>query len=381
MISIFIKTTKGVLCDVTVNELSSVFQLKEEIVSEAKLEVKSANQLHLIFRGLHLEDERTLKSYGIQDGCNVYMLFEKAKLAEPPKPKEKPAPPMNNMFAMYQTPIGKAIMKIVEENPQIYVNMITNNPAFKSLAEQNPQFSHLLNDPDLLSDQIKMLQNPESMALAARSIDRMLDNVEVMPGGFQAVSKSISSIQDPLLDGLSEQFRLPQKSTTIPEVPLSEPSSEPLPLITTPQPSFPPFMGNEFNDMNFNSGFGDFGLQMPNLPPPMSPFGNQAMNPVLPPPLPSTGDKLIMDGIQTCEETGFDILSIPGMAPLFKAFSSVPKTDLHFSNEQLKNRYRDELKELYEMGFSDLEGNIQALVHTDGNIDTAIDYIIERQTF
>lgn len=389
MISIFIKTTKGDLCDVSINQLATISQLKDEIINEAKLELSNQAQIHLIFRGKQLADDRTLKSYGIEEGSNIYMFFKLEKSPEAvQKTKSKTQAPMNGMMAMFQSPIGQSMMKIIEDNPQIYIDMITSNPAYKNLAEQNPQLQHVLNDPELLSEQMKMMTNPENMGQTARTIDRMLDTVESMPGGFQALTKHYNELQDPLMEGLVNQMKIPQANkTNIPETPLLEPSSEPLPMSQSNNSQIPfmPFLGNNPNSLiDGLSGFGDFGLNIPNLPPPTQPLqGKSMINPVIPQQKvsPTEGEKLIMEGIKMCQESGFDILAIPGMDPLFKSYSSVSKSDLKFSQAQLENRFRKDLKELSEMGFHDQEININALLQTDGNLDTAIDWIIGQQQF
>lgn len=71
-ITISLKTLTGVTKQLTVFPATTVLQLKKNV--ERAVEGFPVDQPRLIFNGEQLEDSRTLRDYGICDGCTVHLI-------------------------------------------------------------------------------------------------------------------------------------------------------------------------------------------------------------------------------------------------------------------------------------------------------------------
>lgn len=254
-----------------------------------------------------------------------------------------------------QSPIGKYIMNVIQNNPQAYADMLRSNPIFNQIAESNPQLQHVLNDSDMLSEQMNLFLNPENQNQTALTMDRMLDAVESMPGGFQALSKQVNDLQEPLFDGIMEQFKGNgnTKTNIDTKAPL-KPSEDPIP--------FGPYQ-SQYSSQYQNPLFS---FLMPNNdfnPPPQTTSQS----------IPPEALELISNGIEKCRAKGLMIADLPGFKDLADACSAPPvKNTVNYY--QL---YAEQLKQMNEMGFNDNEMNIRALIQSNGDIGQAIDYMTD----
>lgn len=89
-----VKNIKGEIVQVEAEPEELVLQLKGKI--QAKMSVESENQ-KLIYKGKHLENNNSLKEYGIQDGDTIIVMMLKKFTAQDPSlaepPKTEPAKP------------------------------------------------------------------------------------------------------------------------------------------------------------------------------------------------------------------------------------------------------------------------------------------------
>lgn len=347
---------QGTICETDIINTSTVGSLKAVIVEYDKSILIS--ELSLVFRGQILEDERTIVSYGIKDGDKIFTVARKKKNVENDKKKEpaasqRPNSSDNSFSSLMNSPIGKYIMNMIRNNPQAYADMLRSNPIFNQIAESNPQLQHVLNDSDMLSEQMNLFLNPENQNQTALTMDRMLDTVESMPGGFQILSKQINDLQEPLFDGIMEQFKGNGKSKTNidTKAPL-KPSEDPIPF------GPPPSQFSQNSPFNFlMQGLNEY---TPSVP-------------AAPPSIPPEAVELINNGIEKCRSKGLIIADLPGFKDLVDACSAFPtKNNINFY--QL---YADQLKQMNEMGFNDNEMNIRALIQSNGDIGQAIDYMSE----
>lgn len=347
---------QGTICETDINNTSTVGDLKAVIVEYDKTILIS--ELSLVFRGQVLEDERTIASYGIKDGDKIFTVSRKKKNVEDDKKKDptasrRPNSSENSFSSLMNSPIGKYIMNMIRNNPQAYADMLRSNPIFNQIAESNPQLQHVLNDSDMLSEQMNLFLNPENQNQTALTMDRMLDTVESMPGGFQILSKQINDLQEPLFDGIMEQFKGNGKSKTNidTKAPL-KPSEDPIPF-GPPPPQF-----------SQNSPFNFLMQGLNEYAPPA---------PAAPPSIPPEAIELINNGIEKCRSKGLIIADLPGFKDLVDACSAFPTKN----NVNFYQLYADQLKQMNEMGFKDNEMNIRALIQSNGDIGQAIDYMSE----
>ncbi|XP_067120239.1 ubiquilin-1 [Centruroides vittatus] len=225
---------------VEVNDTDTVKQLKEEI---SKLVNSPIDQLCLIFAGKILKDHEPLTTHSIKDGVTVHLVIRSGNRNQdqPPVSTSNTTPSttafgignlgglpslaglgltggniadlqqrlqmevMNNpdlLRQMMDNPLVQSIMS----NPDYMRQLITSNPQMQQLMERNPEISHVLNNPDLLRQTMEVVRNPAMLQEMMRTQDRALSNLESIPGGYNALRRMYTELQEPMLNAAQEQF-------------------------------------------------------------------------------------------------------------------------------------------------------------------------------
>ncbi|XP_048369064.1 ubiquilin-4 isoform X2 [Sphaerodactylus townsendi] len=91
-------------------------------------------------------------------------------------------------------------------NPDFMRQMIMANPQMQQLMERNPEISHMLNNPELMRQTMELARNPAMMQEMMRNQDRALSNLESIPGGYNALRRMYTDIQEPMFSAAREQF-------------------------------------------------------------------------------------------------------------------------------------------------------------------------------
>ncbi|XP_070543254.1 ubiquilin-1-like [Ptychodera flava] len=235
-------------------------------IREFKLEISKKfkappEQLCLIFAGKILKDSETLEQHGIKDGLTVHLVVRSANKAQeqaaqraqqgsspsspaqqgqpttttPTPPQPNPAPfglgGMGGLSGLGNIGMGSAnfmemqqrmqselmrnpqmLQQIMDNpfvqsmmsNPEIMRQLILSNPQMQQLMERNPEISHMLNNPELLRQTMELARNPSMMQEMMRSQDRALSNLESIPGGYNALRRMYTDIQEPMLNAAQE---------------------------------------------------------------------------------------------------------------------------------------------------------------------------------
>uniref|UniRef100_A0A4W3IR57 Ubiquilin 1 n=1 Tax=Callorhinchus milii TaxID=7868 RepID=A0A4W3IR57_CALMI len=234
-------------------------QFKEDISKRFNTQPE---QLVLIFAGKILKDQDTLAQHGIHDGLTVHLVIKTQNRAQ-----EQPAQPANSgdtttttttttpplsstastnatsnpfnlgglgglaglssmglnsaNFMELQTQMQRQLMsnpemmsQIMENpfvqnmlsNPDLMRQLIMANPQMQQLIQRNPEISHMLNNPDIMRQTLELARNPAMMQEMMRNQDRALSNLESIPGGYNALRRMYTDIQEPMLNAAQEQF-------------------------------------------------------------------------------------------------------------------------------------------------------------------------------
>ncbi|XP_012923471.1 ubiquilin-4 isoform X2 [Heterocephalus glaber] len=298
-IRVTVKTPKDkeeiVICD-----RASVKEFKEEISRRFKAQ---QDQLVLIFAGKILKDGDTLNQHGIKDGLTVHLVIKTPqKTADPAAatasspstpdpvsaPSTTPASPatpaqpstsgstpsdagtgFGGILGLGSLGLGSAnfmelqqqmqrqlmsnpemLSQIMENplvqdmmsNPDLMRHMIMANPQMQQLMERNPEISHMLNNPELMRQTMELARNPAMMQEMMRNQDRALSNLESIPGGYNALRRMYTDIQEPMFSAAREQFgnnpfsSLTGNSDSSSSQPLRTENREPLPNPWSPSP-------------------------------------------------------------------------------------------------------------------------------------------------
>ncbi|XP_010904197.1 ubiquilin-4 isoform X2 [Esox lucius] len=265
MIVVTVKTPKDKE-EIAILEDSSVAQFKEEISKRfnAKLD-----QLVLIFAGKILKDGDTLNQHGIKDGLTVHLVIKTAPKATSGSTSQNSASssgtPQANSSSSASSPVPNAstppgtgpaiqppnllsgfgdlsslsgmgmgsanfmelqqqmqrqlmsnpemlsqimdnpLVQNMMSNPDLMRQMIVTNPQMQQLMERNPEISHMLNNPELMRQTMELARNPAMMQEMMRNQDRALSNLESIPGGYNALRRMYTDIQEPMFSAAREQ--------------------------------------------------------------------------------------------------------------------------------------------------------------------------------
>uniref|UniRef100_A0A3B3ZC50 Ubiquilin-4 n=1 Tax=Periophthalmus magnuspinnatus TaxID=409849 RepID=A0A3B3ZC50_9GOBI len=243
IIKVTVKTPKDKE-EIAIAEDASVTQFKEEISKRFKAK---QDQLVLIFAGKILKDGDTLSQHGIKDGLTVHLVIKTAhNSSTTPAGSTSTSSPGTNLspttgssagfgdlsnlaglgmgsanFMELQQQMQRQLMsnpemlsQIMENplvqnmmsNPDLMRQMIMANPQMQQLMERNPEISHMLNNPELMRQTMELARNPAMMQEMMRNQDRALSNLESIPGGYNALRRMYTDIQEPMFSAAREQF-------------------------------------------------------------------------------------------------------------------------------------------------------------------------------
>ncbi|XP_032530426.1 ubiquilin-1-like isoform X2 [Chiroxiphia lanceolata] len=256
IIKITVKTPKEKE-EFAVPETSSIQQFKEEISKHFK---SHTDQLVLIFAGKILKDQDTLIQHGIHDGLTVHLVIKMQNRSQDHPDQQThttgsiattsisssntstPTSTNINSFALgdlggltglsslglnasnfseLQSQMQRQLMsnpemmvQIMENpfvqsmlsNPDLMRQLIMANPQMQQLVQRNPEIGHMLNNPDIMRQTLELARNPAMMQEMMRNQDRALSNLESIPGGYNALQRMYTDIQEPMLNAAQEQF-------------------------------------------------------------------------------------------------------------------------------------------------------------------------------
>lgn len=104
------------------------------------------------------------------------------------------------MRQMMANPIVQQMMQQMAENPSSMLGAIEQNPQMQQLFDQNPELRDALQDPELLRRSMRAAADPEYMRAMMEQRDRAMNNIQSQPGGFNALRRLHSEIQEPMLE-------------------------------------------------------------------------------------------------------------------------------------------------------------------------------------
>jgi len=162
----------------------------------------------LVYSGKILNDEDLLSFYNIRDGNSIYLVRAAKNKIQSISPQaisqqknKKPASGGMDSELVTQL-LDNPFVQSVMSNPEFIQSIYMSNPQFKKVIEKNPEMAQIFNDPEYLKQCMEIARNPEMMNEMLRNQDRAMNNLESIPGGFQALSSLYHTVQSPLMDSL-----------------------------------------------------------------------------------------------------------------------------------------------------------------------------------
>lgn len=102
-----------------------------------------------------------------------------------------------------QAMLNNPFMESLMNNPEVMRSFVMANPQMRQLMDNNPEVAHVFNDPATFRQMMQMARNPSLMQEVMRNTDRQMANIEMMPGGFDALRRMHENIQTPLYEGFA----------------------------------------------------------------------------------------------------------------------------------------------------------------------------------
>lgn len=234
-ISISIKYTNGQSTPVKIQkeDETTILEMKQQL--ESQLQIPPDDQ-RLIFRGKVLKDHLTIDEYGIEDGHAVHLVRRSPRANLAPRQTTSTSstsstttssttsapssgntssntsqssgftiPPnfaqmQQNAFGlnpeMMQSAMNNPFIQQMMSDPEMLRQMMMMDPQLRRMAEENPEVGRMLSDPEVLQRAMEIARNPEAMRQMLESNDRVLSNIEGMPGGFSALRRFFQGFQD-----------------------------------------------------------------------------------------------------------------------------------------------------------------------------------------
>ncbi|XP_018421862.1 PREDICTED: ubiquilin-1 [Nanorana parkeri] len=404
IIKVTVKTPKEKE-EFAVPENSSVSEFKEDISKRFK---SSTDQLVLIFAGKILKDQDTLSQHGIHDGLTVHLVVKTqnrsqaapaaaATTTTQPNSPSSPASTsttsnststsssttntpfglgglgglaglsglgMNSSnFSELQSQMQRQLMsnpemmvQIMENpfvqsmlsNPDLMRQLIMANPQMQQLIQRNPEISHMLNNPDIMRQTLELARNPAMMQEMMRNQDRALSNLESIPGGYNALRRMYTDIQEPMLNAAQEQFggnpfaSLMSNVANFGNPPSRTENRDPLPNPWAPQ-SDSSSSGGGGSQTGTNSGGSTSSTPGPTLPNLSSGLGAGMFN--------TPGMQSMMQQITENPQLMQNMLSAPYMRNMMQSLSQNPElaaqmmqnNPLFAGNPQLQDQMRQQM--------------------------------------
>ncbi|KAI9297301.1 hypothetical protein K502DRAFT_340328 [Neoconidiobolus thromboides FSU 785] len=417
---------------------TTVFEFKNLLESNGI----PANGHRLIHIGVILKDETLLEEYNVRDGSIIHLIKlaqSNQQTVAPNAPIKQPQE--SDDFSMKKLG-SNPLMKRFLDNPDLLKAMIMSNPQVKDIIERNPEYSSIFTDPSFLRQGFEMASNPDKMKEVLRNNDLAISSLEMQPGGFNHLKKLYKSIHEPInktkADSSTEEknmrfakmFGVKEKETKtinsdpLPnpwKAPVKQPTARTLPDFSsmTPGSLFPSSsrgIGGRDSSIFGPEGSGSRGTERG--PEWLKNFGqsiraNMDQNVAATPSSTSTSksqaiqdaikkrEKDIINGLNEMkliqQQSNSNNVKLPNLSELvpeveedpitkeyrFKADGSgIPDREfIERYEEKLKARFRVQLERMNEMGFQDLHENLTMLLATDGDVDSAIEKLIEDDIF
>lgn len=105
------------------------------------------------------------------------------------------------MSRLMDNPMVQSLMS----DPAVINEMMNSNPQMRQIMEQNPEVGAVMRDPENLRRAMSMMRNPAAMQEMMRNQDQALRNVESMPGGSAALGRMFNDVLNPMQDAMGGQ--------------------------------------------------------------------------------------------------------------------------------------------------------------------------------
>jgi ubiquilin len=216
------ENTEEIFINLTIKLSGNTFKIKVDSKSSLEefkdiLSVKiavPAENISLILNGRPLvHEELTLSELGVKDENTLYLTVSRKDYIPTSVPLEPigSSPEEKMMEQMMDNPMYASMFN----NPDLMKGIMESSPQLKKILDSNPELRHVMNDPAAMSEMMRTMRSPTLRREMMRNTDRMMSNIESMPGGFNELRKMYRSIQEPMENAMDEmQSEQPSQSSS-----------------------------------------------------------------------------------------------------------------------------------------------------------------------
>ncbi|KRT79736.1 Ubiquitin [Oryctes borbonicus] len=323
---------------------STIHSFKEVIADKFSADVHS---LRLIYAGRILKDTDTFASLNIKNGYTIYVVVR--------TPMQSNSNLSNDAIpshANISSALSRNILQHYVNSPDILRSIINNNPAMQQLIQRNPEVGHVFNNPTLLREAMEVMRNPNVADEFVRSADRAMNNIESLPGGFNALQQIYQDIEEPLISATNDSpnpFINLFTSTETSNQQGTE-NREPLPNPWSPNES----INSETNNALLIN------------------------NPLIQNMLDQLQDHIPQNQSNTSFQPPQDLEDLLSDITESGEYANLQQQNLPNRPVDIGEHYRTQMQQLIEMGFVNQEANLQALVASFGDLNRAIEMLLSR---
>jgi len=218
------------------------------MATDGGVDSEASTTVRLIFKGRVMKDDATLDAYGVTEESVVHVVVSSAMKTtssssmggggastaatnpgmNPANTSPSPAaagfggfggaagfsgfgdaagfggaaqtpPNPEAMRAMLSNPFVRSQLDaLLNESPETLRELVESQPGLREAMDANPQLRSALSDPATLRQMFNAATNPSLMAEQMRSNDRAMSNISSMPGGFDALRRMYTDVQQPM---------------------------------------------------------------------------------------------------------------------------------------------------------------------------------------
>lgn len=350
-----------------------------------------ASRLRLIHAGVILNDELTLDSYNVREGSVIHVIRNAPDNSLPNEPADSAAAEattsplgftnQNSDSQLMRALSSNPTMRRLAENPELMRAMLLSNPQVRDVVEKNPEYGHMLSDPNFFRQGFEMARNPDKMREVLRNNDRAISNLEMLPGGFNHLKKIYQSLQEPMesaqrgqdssSDVANRQFAemygvQMTEDNLVNNQPLPNPWSPPpqQQRLSRTRGSASAWTPN--SDVLSQSRLTSFNDLQNYLDRQKTRSGNSSTTSNG-----KTSQPLMTSNVQDLQERLRRMdFSGPSAAAQHHAAALEP-------SPELLSAYATQIERLNEMGFDNLSDNIRALQASGGDVDDAVEWLLQ----
>lgn len=149
-------------------------------------EVEESDQILTLSERVLLDDKKTLRQLGFQDGSVVTL---KAKRRRAPEPSSQ-----GSQADLLRNPLVQGLMK----NPEGMRSMMSMFPGLEKEIDKNEELRQMVNNPNFVEEMNKLAADPEYFNQQAKNADVAMARLETLPGGLSMINSMVRDVNDPL---------------------------------------------------------------------------------------------------------------------------------------------------------------------------------------